>query len=49
MPVELVSSAVSPVSTPRVHGAKYARVPPAEAKDEIAATLALWREVFGND
>jgi len=33
----------------RLNGAKYARVPPAEAKDEIAATLALWRKVFGND
>ncbi len=33
----------------RLNGAKYARVPPAEVKDEIAATLALWRKVFGND
>ncbi len=31
----------------RLNGAKYARVPPAEVKDEIAATLALWRKVFG--
>ena len=33
----------------RLNGAKYARVPPAEVKDEIAATFALWRKVFGND
>ncbi len=33
----------------RLNGAKYARVPPAEVKDEIAATLALWRKVFGGD
>jgi glutamate-ammonia-ligase adenylyltransferase len=33
----------------RLNGAKYARVPHDEVKDEIAATLALWRRVFGND
>jgi glutamate-ammonia-ligase adenylyltransferase len=33
----------------RLNGAKYARVPHDEAKDGIAATLALWRKVFGDD
>jgi glutamate-ammonia-ligase adenylyltransferase len=33
----------------RLNGAKYARVPHDEAKDAVAATLALWRKVFGND
>jgi len=32
----------------RLNGAKYARVPPTEVKNEIVATLALWRKVFGN-
>ena len=33
----------------RLNGAKYARVPHDEVKDGIAATLALWRKVFGDD
>jgi glutamate-ammonia-ligase adenylyltransferase len=33
----------------RLNGAKYARVPHDEVKDAIAATLALWRKVFGSD
>jgi glutamate-ammonia-ligase adenylyltransferase len=33
----------------RLNGAKYARVPQEEVKEEIAATLALWRKVLGND
>ncbi len=31
----------------RLNGAKYARVPHEDVKEQIAATLALWRKVFG--
>jgi glutamate-ammonia-ligase adenylyltransferase len=33
----------------RLNGAKYARVPHEEVDEEIAATLSLWRGVFGSD
>jgi glutamate-ammonia-ligase adenylyltransferase len=33
----------------RLNGAKFARVPHEEVKEETAATLALWRRVFGSD
>jgi glutamate-ammonia-ligase adenylyltransferase len=33
----------------RLNGAKYARVPAESVEKEIAATLALWRSVFGSD
>jgi glutamate-ammonia-ligase adenylyltransferase len=33
----------------RLNGAKYARVRHEDMKEEMAATLALWRRVFGSD
>ncbi|MGB5081218.1 MAG: bifunctional [glutamate--ammonia ligase]-adenylyl-L-tyrosine phosphorylase/[glutamate--ammonia-ligase] adenylyltransferase [Burkholderiales bacterium] len=33
----------------RLNGAKYARVPHEKVKEEIAATLGLWRKVFGDE